>query len=255
MLMAISVASRDDPSKTDLYLAAPLKKQPQGASGSFIALGSDFRTWRVKPLNNWQWPEICISELLVSKLGQLIEAPVCNVEPMWIGEDVRGWDFRNGRLLEPGFAAASLEVPETVEERALAHRDEDDNKRRHVGIYALRDWCVGEDDQWLYQGSTQNSVFSHDHGFYLYRGRWSALDLGALVNTSHTLPNPPAGLDQGTISATSARLRGLTTATVSEVMAAVPKSWPVADTDLEKMGQFLLDRAPLVADRLEELLP
>jgi hypothetical protein len=73
------------------------------------------------------------------------------------------------RLAE-GYGSASLEVGDVVEVRSLQHRSEDDNARRHVGVYALYDWCWGADDQWLYQGGTRNTIFSHDHGSYLWGG-------------------------------------------------------------------------------------
>ena len=87
----------------------------------------------MKVLNNPQQGPTLVAEFLVGRLGKLIDAPVCEVDLMWISEDHRGWQYSAGNpqlRLEPGFASASLEVPDTVEIRSLEHRHEDDNARR-----------------------------------------------------------------------------------------------------------------------------
>lgn len=236
-----------------MFLRAPLSDQPHGGSGSFIGLGSDGETYRIKPLNNFQWPEILVSELLVSRLGQAIGAPVCRVEPMWIGPDHVGWTFRAPRTLEEGFAAASLEVPDATELRALTYRSDDDNRRRHVYVYALRDWCLGDDDQWLYQGTQQNALWSHDHGFYLNKGHIGALDFNLDHNVSFQPPGDASDLDPAAKQEVAGRLRALDERNLGSIMSSVPSSWPVSDGDLQKLGDYLLGRASFVADRLELL--
>lgn len=212
---AFNLGSRADPDKGTLFLRAPLKQQPEGTSGSFIGLGSDDGTWRIKPLNSLQHPEILISEVIVSKLGMAIGGPVCRVEPMWIGADHAGWEFRSQRTLEPGFAAASEEVADVVELRQLTYRQDDDNRRRHVYVYALRDWCIGSDDQWLYQGTSNNALFSHDHGHYLGTGKIGTIDFNLDGTVSHQPAVDASDLDPAAIQDVSAALRAVDEAVIT----------------------------------------
>ncbi len=48
--------------------------------------------------------------------------------------------------LQPGIAHASVALGHAIECRQyLSDRAKDDNTRRHVGVYALYDWCFGDD--------------------------------------------------------------------------------------------------------------
>ena len=87
---------------------------------------------------------------MVGQIGQLIDAPVCEVTLARIPEEFVGWEYRPGRHLEAGITNASRDVPGVLENKGpLGHRSEDDNAVRHVGIYALFDLCMGTDPQWI----------------------------------------------------------------------------------------------------------
>jgi len=161
----------------------PLRESTAGGSGSFLVLADDGRRYWCKSLNNFQGQRVPITEQIVGRLATLIRAPACEVELVRV-DAIAGWEFRPGtaRVGEPGWAHGSVAVDPAIETRALEHRIDDDNRRRHAGIYALCDWLAGSDVQWLYGVEEDNAYYSHDHGYYLTgpdwtgsRWRWGAM--------------------------------------------------------------------------------
>jgi hypothetical protein len=140
------------------------------SSSSSSASRFDLRYW-CKTLNNLQDPRVPVNEQIVARLGLLIGAPVCVPKLVYMPPPLVGWEFRagQGRLIEEGWAHGSRAVHHTVETHDLASRAKNDNARRHVGIYALYDWCGGSDPQWLRAGA-EEEYHSHDHGHYFPGG-------------------------------------------------------------------------------------
>lgn len=161
-----TISGRVDPSDATV-IEVPIKPSARGGSGTFLAADGDGIQWWVKPLNNNQGPRVTVTETIVAMAGELIGAPVCESRIVYLPADIEGWEFRPGSYIEAGYAHASRGVVDAVEHRALQYRDRDDNARRHVGLFALHDWCWGGDDQWLYSEVADRETFSHDHGWYL----------------------------------------------------------------------------------------
>ena len=134
-----------------------------------------------------------------------------------------------------------------MEDRALRSRDRDDNRRRHVGVYALYDLCWGGDDQWLYSASEDDALYGHDHGWYLppTGPSWSSEELLASVDVPHQAPYPVAGLDRDEIDRVCQRLRMMVREELADVLRRLPPEWPLEDEELEVLGWFLEKRAHL----------
>jgi hypothetical protein len=148
-----------------------------------------------------------------------------------------------------------MEIPDAVEERAMAHRDEDDNARRAAGVFALHDWCWGGDGQWLYCASDEYKLFSHDHGWYLppEGPSWTEAELVSSVDSPHELPLDHAGLDVDTLESTAGALESVTREDLQRILGAVPAEWGIPVDDLEAVGFFLERRAPAVAGRIRAI--
>ena len=234
-------------------ISMPLQPSPRGGSGTFLAADSMDNKWWVKPLNNLQGERVTVTETIVGAVGQLIGAPVCETRVVILPEALRGWEFRPGNKLEPGFAHASRAVDTPVEDRQLVYRDRDENGVRHAGVFALYDWCWGGDDQWLYSQTADKQLFSHDHGWYLPEvGKtWTEESLMARVDEPHPLKCLPHGLDDAELTRLSVRLRGLGADELASALRTIPATWPVSDSELEAVGWFLHRRAEPVAARLE----
>ncbi len=149
------------------------------------AVDTEGNDWCVKPLTNPQGPCVTVKEYVVARVGRLIGAPVCDVAVVKIPSDI-------ATAKHPaGLAHGSRDVPGAVNLTGqLTHRHDDDNRRRHVGVHALYDWCWGADPQWLYDPADEWRLYSHDHGFYLPPGSadLTEADMKANVGVAHPLP-------------------------------------------------------------------
>jgi HipA-like kinase len=242
-----------------LSVVAP---EPSGGSwgGPFRATASDNRTYFVKSLQTCpqdQQASLAV-EQIVAQVGRLIGAPVCETSLIRIPSELTGWAPRPGfPPLEAGLAHASLAVNRSEEHRpSLLARAQDDNSRRHVGVYALYDWCFGADQQWLYELDEDRMIFSHDHGLYFPpngTGRWTRQDLISAVDQPHELSDDRAGLSGEATKDIAMALEEVNRSNLVSVLASIPASWPVSDQDLEDLGWFLGRRAPAVAARVRAL--
>lgn len=248
-----------EPRSNEGLLAIRVVLGPAAAvSGSqaFPVSSEDGRRWYAKAPNNPQGPRILATEYLVSEVGQLIGAPVCEVKPLAIPEVFAGYQVPNGPILTPGVASASREIQDAREMRpTLEHRDRDDNARRHAGVFALFDWCWGDDQQWLRVETADQMLYSHDHGFYLPPGGqdWTIASLQAGVDVAHPLGLPVEGLDVDELERLADALDAVDAASLRPLLASMPAAWPVSDDELREAGRFLERRAPAVAGRMREI--
>lgn len=250
-----SISRTETPACVDVV--APLHRSERGVSGSFLVRASDENRYWCKVVNNPAGaPRIPINEQIAGRLGMLLQVAVCPVELIRIPEALAGqWEFHPGRLLEAGWAHGSLAVDGVVETRAMEHRSDDDNKRRHAGFYALHDWLGGQDTQWLMCGDEGNAYYSHDHGHYFPGGpSWTVDALRAHGTSSSELAVPAGDLDPKEITRLADRLDAVTEAEVCEVMSTLPTGWPITDGELEALVEFLLQRRAGAAGRLRAKL-
>jgi hypothetical protein len=155
-----------------------------------------------------------------------------------------------------GTATADLQGTVTEVRSVLSHRDRDDNRVRHAGIYALVDWCFGSDLQWLHRVDADWQLFSHDHGWYLppSGADWAEDDLTANVMVPAVVADSPADLDPAELQRLADILSQPCRNQLTAILSAVPASMPVTNTELECLGWFLEERAPHVSNRLRALL-
>ncbi|HEV7805015.1 MAG TPA: hypothetical protein VGO80_04305 [Solirubrobacteraceae bacterium] len=233
----------------------PLRASSVGGSGSFLVLADDGRRYWCKSLNNFQGPRIPITEQIVGRLATLIGAPVCEVALVEL-DAIVGWEFRpgSGRLVEPGWAHGCVALDPAIETRSLDHRTDDDNRRRHGGIYAVCDWLAGSDVQWLYGVDEDNAYYSHDHGYYLTGPDWTQSSLAAGGDATYTLSIPPGQLDDGELTRLADALDALTREDIEGELSKLPGSWPVDDSELNAVADFVDHRRGPVAARLRAIL-
>jgi hypothetical protein len=224
-----------------------------GGSGTFLGKASDGNEYWIKPLNNGQGRRVPILEQIVGRAGSLIGDTCCSVAVVYIPRALEGWEFRPGLKLERGFAHASLALTNAVEVGGPpTERNRDDNAVRHVGYFALFDWCWGGDPQGLVAIDRDRAFYSHDHGVFLPPEGFDFTDteLLAKATTPHEFSADPAGLDPLEIDRVATRLESLTRTEILDVVTHIPTTWPVSNKELEHVGAFLECRAPKVAERL-----
>jgi len=232
------------------------KSKGGGASSIPVFDEEEEKRWYLKAPNNPQGAaRLVAAEYIVSAAGRLIDAPVCEVRPMTIPDHFEGIIFPSNLTLAKGIGTASQEVPDTVLNGQLLHRDRDDNRCRHVGVFALFDWCWGDDPQWLNCSTEDEKVYSHDHGYYFppAGNDWTQAELLAQVDQPHPLGHSADDLDLGEIARMGNALDAVTRADLCAILRSVPQEWGIPVDDLEVLGFFLERRAPAVATRMRAL--
>lgn len=252
------VRGRDD-SFNALQVVIPTALGPSW-SGPFRVTASDQQDYFVKSLETCpagQQASLAV-EQVVSQVGKLIGAPVCETSLIRIPTSLAGWTPQpGGASIQDGLAHASLAIEHADFRRPpLDSRLSDDNARRHVGVYALCDWCFSADEQWLYDLDDDQALYSHDHGLYFPptgQGQWTRADLVAQADTPHQWRDPRKDLSAAACHTVADALEHIQRDALANVLRSIPASWPVSDADLEALGWFLEHRAPAVASRVRAL--
>lgn len=232
------------------------QSESRGGSLPFQVLASDERVYWVKMVGNPQGSRVLSTEQIVSECGRYIEAPVCETTLIEIPEDFDGDELENGTILRAGIAHASLDVENANlgKWHTPQYRDQDDNRKRHAGYFALYDWCWGDDMQWLYDLNEDRKTYSHDHGHFLPGGpQWSVESLKENVDVSREIDPLATGLDDEELVRIADLLDNLHRDFLLDVLQAVPSVWPIDSRDLEVIGWFLEKRSSGVAGRLRVL--
>lgn len=236
-----------------------------GAAGSTWSspvrvTGSDLRDYFAK------FPEACagqnqmsvVTEMVVARAGRMIGAPTCETVIMVVPAELRGEELKPGVKISSTVVHASVALDNCDERRPeLPQRSRDDNRRRHVGCYAIFDWFMGCDQQWLRDLNDDQATYSHDHGLYLppvNYGYWTERDLQANVSTPWGLSDSSVGLSPSAVDEVASALRAVTREDLKSLLTGVPASWAVTNEQLEGLGWFLECRAPAVAGRIEQLV-
>jgi hypothetical protein len=233
----------------------PLRPSSVGGSGAFLVLADDGERYWCKTLNNFQGERIPVTEQIVARLAALIGAPVSESRLVDVSP-IQGWEFRpgTGRLVEPGWAHGSRAVEPVIETRELDHRTDDENRKRHAGIYALCDWLAGSDVQWLYCVAEDNAYYSHDHGYYLTGPAWTTSTLAAARNTPFALSIPADRLEPDELERLATSLETLSGQEIETELSKLPADWPVTDSELDAVADFAYSRREPVAKRLRAAL-
>ncbi|HEX7292084.1 MAG TPA: hypothetical protein VF250_13240 [Conexibacter sp.] len=232
-----------------------MRRSTHGVSGSFMVRADDSGDYWCKVTNNPTSPRIPINEQIAGRLGIAIGVSVATPALVRL-DSLAGWEFHPGLHVEPGWAHGCVAVSGAFETRSLGHRNDDDNRRRHAGFYALMDWLAGADQQWLYSGTAHNAYFSHDHGHFFPGGpNWTPAALAAVGTADRTLAVPPDGLDEAEVARLADAIGAISKDEIDAVMSNIPAEWPVGDDELAALSNFLEARQQPVAERLRSLLP
>lgn len=248
------LVSRKSPHRT-VELVTPLEQSAIGGSGAFKGLCNDGQAWWIKPTNQLQQGKTIVTEQVLARAGRLIGAPICEVTLVEITSDTSGWEFRPGHRIEPSLAHGSLHIGDpNTQDGTLRSRDRDNNSVRHVGAFALWDWCYGGDQQWLYAAHNEDQTFAHDLGHFLPGANTWSEDLLERSVDEDWMPRWPADqLSRTECERLADALMGIRRAQLLEILDGIPVAWPVTDIELEALGWFLERRAPAVAARLRML--
>ncbi|RRJ85945.1 hypothetical protein EG850_11200 [Gulosibacter macacae] len=241
-------------------LVAPLHVATDSGAGCFFGLLDDGSEVWVKLPGNPQGTQVLVNETVIGGFSTLIAGPtphreLVNVDAdlinSWSGRPL--WGDRYMHLDGPviGHASTHIELVTEHPAEAFQYPKRDDNERRQAHLAALWDLFLGGDPQWLYQHPRDHSIWSHDHGFWMYtqESDWTECDLFQLVGVDNQWADLSA-LDPDSLETAALELESITHKQVLDVIAQVPACWGTPNRDLEALGWFITTRIPDVASRL-----
>lgn len=235
-------------------LFTPIKPSQSGAA-AFQGVVEGGKTYWIKVLGNPQGDQILTTERIVTAAGALLDAPVRPIALIDIPLAFSKWQYRDLTGLPPGLAHGSLALDKAEVVDEMTYRSADDNRVRQVLLLALWDWCMGEDQQWLYDTSADLSIWTFDHGFWISGGEalWTQESLSRTVDLPWGWRETVSGLSASTFHEVARRLEAVTADDLLRAVATVPTEWKVGDADLEAVAWFLYRRRLPVADRLRAM--
>ncbi|GAA1592189.1 hypothetical protein GCM10009804_55630 [Kribbella hippodromi] len=231
---------------------APVRTTDSGAA-AFLGIAESGNQYWIKPLGNPQGDQILVTEQLVAAAGRLIDAPVRPTALVTVPHELAGWKYGETQRLASGVAHGSLNLPSADVVDELLYTFHDDNQRRQPALAALWDWCLGEDEQWLYDLDDDRSIWSFDHGLWLGGGfGWSGDQLERDVGVDWSWDESVIGMDKAAFHEVADRLHAVTVQQLLEAVACVPTAWQVPQFELETVAWLLYRRRTQVAVRLRD---
>jgi hypothetical protein len=234
-------------------LVSPLQKSQSGAA-TFLGLVDSGEQYWMKVLGNPQGDQVLTNEQIVSAAGALIKAPVRPTALIEIPLEVAGWQYGETERLRPGVAHGSLHLESADLTDLMLYQQLDDNANRQPALLGLWDWCLGEDEQWLYDLADARSIWTFDHGLWIGGGfDWDANSIARTVDTPWSWPLPVIGMNPTAFHQVADTLEGVSVSQIVDVIRVVPLEWGIPDSDLEAVGWMLYRRREPVAMRLRQL--
>lgn len=223
-----------------------------GSKPAHFAVEGDSATYWTKWPGNDHGDQSLAHEWIVAKLGQWLEAPVC--EPALVAVD--------GQLVN-GVSANGISLPAGTyfgsryqagaESTTVEWVERDGNASRFARLLALWEWCLGEDAQFFYDARQDLQVWSFDHGLWFanYEPAWSVARVRDLTHAAWEWPDGQRfGVSADSLVAAADRVASVDEAVLIGILEQVPLSWTVTDEVLAAIGEFLLTRAPTVEQSL-----
>ena len=218
-----------------------------GASGSILFQCDDGSRYVAKGTRNQKG---LVAEHVVARLGQLLEAPVGDVQILEVPAELRSHPVV--AAMGPGLAHATRFIDDISDRAGLAYSDVQENRERFARLCVLYSLARAQDHQLFYSTGNPRIVYSFDHGHFFPGGPgWSAATL--LANTVATIDGwfAPAALTSAELASARTRLSTITDDDIAAVLSGPPPDWPFSPEERAALGQFLRSRR----DGLLALLP
>jgi hypothetical protein len=218
-----------------------------GASGSVLFQCEDGGRYVAKGTRNNKG---LVAEHVVARLGQLLEAPVGDVQLLEVPVELTSHPAV--AAMGAGLAHATRFIENISDRTGLTYSDVQENRERFARLCVLYSLARAQDHQLFYSTGNPRVVYSLDHGHFLPGGPgWTAATL--LANTAPTIDGwfAPANLTNAELSDARARLGAITDADIAAVLNGPPPEWPFTPEERAALDQFLRNRR----DGLLALLP
>lgn len=237
--------------------ASILVEVAQTGAAPILAVTSDGRRFWLKWPGNPHGNLSLVNELVVARIGQLIDAPVRPVSLVYVDPELTT-GFRANGLPIPGGTYFGSELLADVEEATEILRVEHDgNAQRFPRFLALWELCLGADLQLLYHVSNDHQVWSIDHGLWFdnQEGDWTPSLLQQWRQVAWSWPDAgrPKGLDPTGLHGAADAVLSISLQSLAQILAEVPQDWGIQDKNLAALAEFIYYRRNLVANQLRTI--
>lgn len=236
----------------DIYAMGILSYANTGCLPLRVA-ASDGNIYYAKLPHNRHGQESLLAERVVASAADYLGAPTAVTKLLAIPDAWTGQTYSSEREpVRPGTAHASRLVEgDTIEDTELRYIPKDGNRSRGAAYVALWEWCGGFDGQWLYDISSDYSMWTFDHGLWIGGGpEWAVEDLPAMTNIRTPWEGRVKGLAPDVFMGLADRLEACTVNDVMTIVASVPVDWGFNDAQLTTVAKWLYDRRSLAAQQV-----
>lgn len=232
-----------------------IRVAPTGAA-PILAVTDDGRRFWLKWPGNPHGNVSLVNELVVAKLGELIDAPVRPVSLVYVEPDLAEGYMASGHSIPSGTYFGSELLPDVEETTEILRVGRDGNAQRFPRFLALWTLCLGTDLQLLYHVSNDHQVWSIDHGLWFdsHEGDWSPKLLEQWAQDAWPWPEAerPKGLSSIALHEVADAVLALTLESIAGVVGEVPIEWGISDSDLRALAKFIYQRRDLIARQLRQ---
>jgi hypothetical protein len=184
-----------------------------------------------------------VADHIVGRLGQLIAAPVAEVDLVTVSTELIDGSF-SVQHFKPGIGHGSAFARGYYDGWGIEHIAEEENQERFALLAVLFGWVLADDQQFLYRTTPPHLVLSVDHGHFFAGGPdWT---IGTLATAPASVPDnwiiSFAAVSSAAIRTAIMRLHSVTDAQIAEVVAAPPDSWGIDMEERVALAQYLAQR-------------
>lgn len=209
-----------------------------GASGSVLFSCAGNSKFVAKGTRNQKG---LVSEHVVARLGQLLEAPVGEVGLVQVPDALRV--IASVQNMGAGLAHATRYIEGITDRVGLAYVSLPENRQRFARLCILYSLVRASDHQLFYSTTAPSLVYSLDHGHFFPGGpQWS---IASIQSAPPAVVDPwfaAVGLTNVELAEARLRLESITDSDISNVLAGPPPEWPFTPEERNALDTFIKSR-------------
>ncbi len=186
-----------------------------------------------------------VTDQIVARLGQALQAPVGEPALIEISEDLIALDEQMSHFI-PGLTHGTRYIPNCQDARDLRYlaKSHKENRKRLALLALLYGWAIAYDHQFLIRTSSPCLVYAMDHGLFLPgRDAWTV---------THLKEAGPPQLDPfiqhqlnftvGEVSSALEHLQNVSTDNILRAVASPPVEWGITIEERAALAAYFLRR-------------
>jgi hypothetical protein len=231
-----------------LITAETYLKEWSSASKPVLLRCNDAQTYVVKGSQN---QKMIVNEHVVGRLGELLGAPVAEVEFVDIPQELRQIEPKLSHI-GPSIAHGTRFIPDCTERTGIDHANLKENHDRFALLTVLYSWVQANDHQCIYGKSPPHLVYSVDHGHFFQGGpNWTVHSLTSNHNVQIDPWFSQCGLSLESMYSARERLLTVLDEDIQLIAMGPPDAWGISQSERAALIDYLIKRKA----KLLEILP